>query len=102
MNNFQNGQLLPAEPDSEVYEAIRTALAEARTKVFAAVNMAMVGVYWEIGRKITEAVGERAVTNSARSASRIDLGALPNAHALRAQLTWTHYRMLIRTDEKVL
>jgi len=60
MNNFQNGPMLPAEPDSEVYESIRAALAEARTKVFVAVNTAMVGVYWEIGWQITQAVGERA------------------------------------------
>ena len=46
--------------DTQVYEAIRAALAEARTKVVVAVNSAMVGVYWEIGRQITEAVGERA------------------------------------------
>jgi len=42
------------------YEAIRAALAEARTKVAVAVNTAMIGVYWEIGRQIAEAVGERA------------------------------------------
>jgi len=54
------GHLLSAESDSKVYEAIRAALAEARASVAVAVNSAMVGVYWNIGRQIAEAVGERA------------------------------------------
>jgi Pyruvate/2-oxoacid:ferredoxin oxidoreductase gamma subunit len=49
-----------SEGDARVYEDIRAALAEARTKAAAAVNTAMVAAYWEIGKKITEAVGERA------------------------------------------
>ena len=56
----EKGRLLSARSDTQVYEAIRAALADARGKVVAAVNTAMVGVYWEIGRQITEAVGERA------------------------------------------
>ena len=57
---IENEQALSARSDTQIYEAIRAALAEARTKVVAAVNTAMVGVYWEIGRQINEAVGERA------------------------------------------
>ena len=49
-----------SEAEAKVYEVIRTTLADARTKVVVAVNSAMVGVYWEIGRQINEAVGERA------------------------------------------
>jgi len=120
MKNFQNDPMLPAEPDSEVYESIRAALAEARTKVFVAVNTAMVGVYWEIGRQITQAVGERAeyarkllkylsdrltpefgkgFTERNLRAMRQFYEAFPIRHALRAELTWTHYRMLMRVEE---
>jgi len=116
----QNGQLVPAEADSEVYESIRAALAEARTKVFVTVNTAMVGVYWEIGRQITQAVGERVEYGrrllaylSERLTTEFGKGftvrnlqqmrkfyaTFPIAHALRAQLTWTHYRLLMRVEE---
>ena len=49
-----------SQSDTQVYEAIRAALTEARTSVVVAANTAMVGVYWEIGRQISEAIGERA------------------------------------------
>ena len=111
---------LPAQSDSKVYEAIRAALAEARTNVVVAVNSAMVNVYWEIGRQIAEAVGERAeygrsllaylsirLTNEfGKGFTERNLRAMrqfyetfPIRHALRAELTWSHYRMLIRVDE---
>jgi len=117
---FQKEPMVSAEPDSEVYEAIRAALTEARTKVFVAVNTAMVGVYWEIGRQITEAVGERAeygrnlitylsgrltqefgkgFTERNLRAMRQFYETFPIWHAVRAELTWTHYRLLMRIDE---
>jgi hypothetical protein len=58
--NLKIEQTQPAQVDIEVYEAVRGTLAEARNKVAAAVNSAMVMAYWEIGRQISEAVGERA------------------------------------------
>jgi predicted nuclease of restriction endonuclease-like (RecB) superfamily len=114
------GKSLPVQPDTQVYEAIRAALADARTKVVVAVNSAMVGVYWEIGRQISEAVGERAEYGRrllAYLAERLteEFGkgfsvrnlqiirkfyqAFPNANALRSELSWTHYRALMRVDE---
>ncbi|MCL2099556.1 MAG: DUF1016 N-terminal domain-containing protein, partial [Oscillospiraceae bacterium] len=46
--------------DSEAYQTIRTILAQARAKAYSAINFAMVEAYWEIGRQIEQAVGERA------------------------------------------
>ena len=106
--------------DMEVYEAIRTALAETRTKIVVAVNSAMVGVYWEIGRQIAEAIGERAeygrsllVYLSDRLTEEFGKGftvanlrnmrqfyqTFPNRYALRSELSWSHYRLLMRVDE---
>jgi hypothetical protein len=51
---------LPTESSVQVYETIRNTLADARTKVVVTVNAAMVSAYWEIGKQISEAVGERA------------------------------------------
>jgi len=116
----KNNPLVAAKPDLKVYEAIRDALAEARTKAVVAVNTAMVGVYWEIGRQITEAVGERAeygrhllkylserlskefgkgFTERNLRAMRQFYEAFPIRHTLRAELTWSHYRLLMRVEE---
>ncbi|MDR0886769.1 MAG: PDDEXK nuclease domain-containing protein [Clostridiales Family XIII bacterium] len=109
-----------AKSDTQVYESIRAALAEARTKVVSTVNQTMVSVYWEIGRQITDAVGERAEYGlnllsflSERLTAEFGKGftvanlrnmrqfyhMFPNRYALRSELTWTHYRMLMRIDE---
>lgn len=106
--------------DANIYKSIRDTLAQARTKVFTAINFAMVEAYWEIGRQIEEAVGERAeygkgllkylsnqltsefgkgftVTNLRNM--RQFFQTFPNRYALRGELTWTHYRMLMRVDD---
>lgn len=114
------GQTLSAQSDTEIYEAIRAALADARTKVITAVNTAMVGVYYEIGRQIAEAVGERAEYGrsllaylSERLTAEFGKGfternlrnmrqfydAFPIRHTLRAELSWSHYRLLMRIEE---
>lgn len=55
--DLDKGKVLSVPPDlqadqtdTKVYDAIRTALKEARTQVVVTVNSAMVGAYWEIGR----------------------------------------------------
>ncbi len=42
------------------YAGIRETLESARLRTAAAVNTEMVLAYWEIGRRLVEAVGERA------------------------------------------
>ncbi len=116
----EKGQIISAESETQVYEAIRAALADARTKAAAAVNTAMVGVYHEIGRQITEAVGERAEYGrsllaylSERLTAEFGKGfternlrhmrqfydTFPIRHTLRAELSWSHYRLLMRIEE---
>ena len=108
------------QTDLLIYENIRMALAEARSKVVSTVNLAMVKVYWEIGKEINEAVGDRAkyseqllqflserlTTEFGKGFTVRNLRAMrqfyqtfPIRHALRAELSWTHYRLLIRIDE---
>jgi len=116
----KNNSLLAARSDVKVYEAIHAALTEARTKAIVAINTAMVGVYWEIGRQIAEAVGERAEYGrnllkylSERLTEEFGKGftvpnlrnmrqfyqIFPNRYALRSELTWSHYRLLMRVEE---
>lgn len=103
-----------------IYNNIRETLEEARRKTRVAVNEAMVTAYWEIGRQIVEAQGERAEYGkrlieylSERLTKEFGKGftvrnlwqmkqfyiAFPIVHALRAQLSWTHYRQFLDLKE---
>jgi len=119
-SEFEKEQSLSAQTDTQVYEAIRAALADARTKAVVAVNTAMVGVYWEIGQQIAKAAGERAeygrsllaylserltiefgkgFTERNLPAMRQFYEVFPIRHTLRAELSWSHYRLLMRVEE---
>ena len=105
---------------TKVYENIRSSLIAARTKTFNAINSAMVSVYWEIGHEIAQDIGERAEYGrqllqflSERLTAEFGKGftvrnlramrqfhaMFPIRHAVRAELTWSHYRLLMRVEE---
>ena len=107
------------QDDTSIYQNIRTVLVSARQKAYSAVNSAMVEAYWEIGRQIEQAVGNRAEYGkgllqdiSKKLSSEFGRGftvrnlqamrqffvTFPNTHALRAELSWTHYRLLMKID----
>jgi hypothetical protein len=118
--DVQKGQSLSALSDTTVYEAIRTVLEDARIKVVVAVNTAMVDVYWEIGRQINQAVGDRAeygkrLLRFLSEKLTVEFGkgftvanlrnmrqfyqTFQKRYALRSELTWTHYRLLMRIED---
>jgi len=120
LSKIKNGQSPSVQFDKEIYDSIRATLAEARTSVVIAVNSAMVSVYWEIGKQIADAVGERAEYGrrllaylSERLTAEFGKGftvanlrnmrqfyqTFPNRYALRSELTWSHYRLLMRVEE---
>lgn len=107
---------------TDFYRGIAQVLEQARGNAYRAVNTAMVHAYWEIGRRIVEEQGgeDRAEYGSAlvKELSRRlteDYGrgftetnlkymrqfylAFPKGHALRDELTWTHYRALSRVGD---
>ena len=105
----------------QVYENIRDTVSTARSNVIKTVNTTMVVTYWEVGKQISEAVGDRAdygkqllkylsdnLTKefgkgfSERSLRYIRqfYQAFPIRNALRSELSWTHYRLLMRIDDK--
>jgi len=110
-------ETLSAEKD--VYDNIRTVLVTARQKVYTAINFAMVEAYWEIGRQIEQAVGDRAeygkkLLQYISEKLSIEFGkgftvrnlqtmrqfyqVFPIPHTLCAELSWSHYRLLIRIN----
>jgi len=116
----ENKQHIPIQSETSIYENICIHLASARTKSFNAINAAMVQVYWEIGREIAEAVGDRAEYGkrllsflSERLTTEFGKGftvanlrnmrqfyhTFPIRYALRSELTWTHYRILMRVED---
>ena len=107
--------------DAAVYDSVRGTLEAARKKAAVAVNDAMVEAYWEVGRQIVEAQGDRAEYGkhlmkylSERLTKEFGKGftkrnlfcmkqfylAFPIVHTLCAQLSWSHYRLLIRVEDE--
>lgn len=104
------------------YHGVAEVLEKARGQACRAINSAMVRAYWDIGRMIVEEQGskDRAAYGTAlvRELSQrltADFGrgftvtnlkymrqfylAFPIGHALRDQLSWTHYRSLARVSD---
>lgn len=108
----------------DAYHRIQDILSEARSQAWRAVNAAMVAAYWEIGRVIVEeeqAGHQRAGYGQQLLAElsprlQADFGkgfdpsnlsmmrgfflAYPIFDALRQELSWTHYRLLLRVESQ--
>ncbi|MDD2481195.1 MAG: PDDEXK nuclease domain-containing protein [Lutispora sp.] len=108
---------------NNLYENISNEVAKARQKVYAAVNFAMVETYWNIGKQIYEAQGEneraeygsgllkliseklteefgRGFTVRNLNNMRSFYIAFPNWNALSTNLSWTHYRLLLKVEDE--
>ena len=107
----------------DIYSEIKGALLQAREQAYSAVNLSMVQAYWQIGRIIVEheqngslrsGYGKGVLQNvSERLQQEFGTGfsvrnlqqmkkfyvLFPNTNALRSQLTWTHYRALLRVED---
>lgn len=111
----------PLESSDRIYSEIRQVLLQARAKVLTSVNTAMVQAYWHVGKLIVQAQGgeERAVYGdeliksiSKRLTNEFGKGfdasnlrnmrlfylTFPNCDAVRHNLSWTHYRTLMRVS----
>lgn len=106
--------------DVNLYQGIRSILAEARSKAYSAVNAAMVEAYWEIGQQIDGAVGARAeygkgllkylagqlttefgkgFDESSLRRMRQFFNMFPNRATLWRELSWSHYRLLMKIKD---
>ena len=109
--------------NASFYNEIKKILISARNKVYETANFAMVEAYWNIGKSIIEEQGgnEKAEygTGLLKELSKQmtqDFGkgftvanlknmrqfylTFPNGYALRSELSWTHYRLLMRVENE--
>lgn len=109
--------------EQQFYEQIKRILSEARNKVYQTANFAMVEAYWNIGKSIVEQQGgEEKAEYGARLMAELskqmttDFGkgftvanlknmrqfyiTFPKSYALRSELSWTHYRLLMRVENE--
>lgn len=104
---------------------VRALLRQARGKVYAAANAAMVDAYWQIGRRIVEEeqggaaraeYGSRLIRNLARALGEefgkgVSVANLKNfrqfylafpdagkSYTLCSQLSWSHWRLIMRVE----
>lgn len=106
-----------------LYKKIKTVLNEARNKVYQTVNFTMVEAYWNIGHLIVEEEqkgktrAEYGVYLIEKLSGKLtnDFGkgfdptnlsnmrkfylTFPILDAVRQELTWTHYRILLRVED---
>ena len=109
--------------EQQFYQQIKHILLEARNKVYQTANFVMVEAYWNIGKSIVEQqdgyekaeYGSRLIAELSKQMT-VDFGkgftptnlkymrqfylTFPNSHALRDELSWTHYRLLMRVENE--
>lgn len=107
-----------------VYSGIKKILEESRGTAYRAVNFTMVRAYWNIGRVIIEGeqkgkarsdygtylleeLSKRLTAEFGKGFDRTNISKMrafyftyPIVDALRPQLTWTHYRLLLRVEKE--
>ncbi len=108
-----------------LYEQISALIVQARSRVRSAINQEMVLTYWQVGQLIVEdeqsgeirAVYGKAVLDGLAERLTAEFGkgfdgsslrrmrqfylAFPNRAALRHELSWTHYRLIIKVENEV-
>jgi len=112
--------------NASFYDSIRTILKEARRQAYAQLNSVMVEAYWKIGQRIVEEeqhgqaragygqelIGELSRRLGEEFGKGFSVANLRNfrqfyqtfpelgkRYALRSELSWTHYRLIMRVDD---
>jgi predicted nuclease of restriction endonuclease-like (RecB) superfamily len=111
------------ELDITIYTEIKQILDTARSKAYSTVNFVMVEAYWNIGKIIVEKqdgekraeYGKNLIENLSKKLTKdygkgfdaTNLGRMkqlyllfPILDALRQELSWTHYRLILRVEDE--
>jgi len=106
-----------------LYQSVKSVLDAARAKAYTAVNFAMVEAYWNIGRLVNDSIGddgraeygigmirglsERLTKDFGKGFDKTNLSRMrqfnllfPNVDALRQQLSWSHYRLIMKVENE--
>lgn len=107
----------------EIYSSARGYIINAQRQIYSSVNSAMVTAYWNIGKLIYEESGENNRAEygkqllqylSEKLTAEFGKGynernlrymrqfflTFPKWNALRSELSWTHYRLLMRVEDE--
>lgn len=117
-------QIKDTKTVESIYRRVREILETARSGAYRAVNFAIVQAYWHIGMEIVEGeqsgkqraeygatlieeLSKRLITEYGQGFNKTNLWymkqfylAFRNLHALRGELTWTHYRLLLKVEKE--
>jgi len=117
---------LPIKTNENLYNEIKTIIEESRNNVYRAANFAMVQAYWHIGKLIVEeeqkgekkaAYGKELIKNLANQLTkeygkgftetnlkymRQFYSVFKKSHSLRGELSWTHYRLLLKLENEAI
>jgi predicted nuclease of restriction endonuclease-like (RecB) superfamily len=126
LGQHRPAEAAPVLLQGRLFDDVRDLLREARRKAYAAANLVMVEAYWNIGRRIVQeeqggkeraGYGSQLIRNLARQlgdefGNGVSVANLKNfrqfyltfpdagkSYALRSQLTWTHWRMVMRVED---
>ena len=122
-NEIDNISASSSSDSEQTYTAIRNSVITAQSKIYTAVNSAMVEAYWEIGEQIYIACGENDRAEygkgllkylSERLTAEFGKGftvanlrnmrqfylTYPKRYTLCSVLSWSHYRILMRIDDE--
>lgn len=115
---------IPTVSIEKLYTEIKHIIEEGKSNAYRAVNFAMVQTYWHIGKLIVEneqsgnqkaAYGEELIKQLSKRLT-VEYGkgftetnlkymrqfytVFKKSHALRDQLSWTHYRLLLKVERQ--
>ena len=124
-NEDMNQQQSPATEDGLLFSQIKQVLDDARRHVARTVNTTMVKAYWQVGKYIVEYeqqgkeraeygkgviknLSERLMKEYGSGFTVTNLKIMrqfylfyPKGHALRDQLSWTHWRALLTVQNEI-
>jgi predicted nuclease of restriction endonuclease-like (RecB) superfamily len=115
---------LPSKTIETLYQEVRQIIEEARSTIYRTANFETVQAYWNIGQKIVEQeqngknraeygtsllkeLSQKLSIEYGRSFSNRNLrhirqfyNVFPKRNALRSELSWTHYRLLLKVSSE--
>lgn len=116
--------IIPVPDITSLYKNVKLVIEEARETVYRSANITMVQSYWQIGKLIVEEeqngkeraeYGKQLIRSLSEKLS-LDFGKgftetnlkymrqfynlFGNSHALRGELSWTHYRLLLKVEKE--